>query len=366
MTIKFRCPECSKSLNVNDEFAGKKARCPDCQSICLIPVPTVEPISIDPIVVEPFQMQSVEAKPVSPTPTGYFIDSHAGETYGPVSFGDLKAWFDEGRVTSNCFIRDVSDGIPRPASHYFPQLAAGYPVKQKPIRKEVSARGVGIGEIFSHVNGVFWDNNGVLVGATVITVFFNMPSKLIEYFTKDQLLNWSTELALIGVELVLSSFQLFIAIGFALMCFKIAKGKSPELTELFSGGRRFWPVFGWSILVGMPVLLVAFGLGFFSELLDETMLTILFIGLMAIMTICALVLWPGYYLVIDNKTSVFGSFGPAVEIGGANVLTTILLIILSVVILILGLLALIVGVFVAAPFVTLLWATAYLKMSNQL
>jgi hypothetical protein len=41
MSIKFNCPHCQKSLRVNVELAGKKARCPGCRQP--LRVPTLEP-----------------------------------------------------------------------------------------------------------------------------------------------------------------------------------------------------------------------------------------------------------------------------------------------------------------------------------
>jgi phage FluMu protein Com len=33
MTIEFRCVNCNKLLRVNDEAAGKKAKCPECATV---------------------------------------------------------------------------------------------------------------------------------------------------------------------------------------------------------------------------------------------------------------------------------------------------------------------------------------------
>jgi hypothetical protein len=41
MSIKFNCPHCQKSLKVNQELAGKKARCAGCKRI--LTIPTLEP-----------------------------------------------------------------------------------------------------------------------------------------------------------------------------------------------------------------------------------------------------------------------------------------------------------------------------------
>lgn len=38
--MKFSCPTCGKVLNVKDEFAGKKARCPSCKEVLTVPYAT--------------------------------------------------------------------------------------------------------------------------------------------------------------------------------------------------------------------------------------------------------------------------------------------------------------------------------------
>ena len=50
MAIEFKCQNCRKTLRVADEFAGKKARCPNCQTILLVEsdTETVEPIAVKP------------------------------------------------------------------------------------------------------------------------------------------------------------------------------------------------------------------------------------------------------------------------------------------------------------------------------
>ena len=35
--MKFSCPACGKTLNVRDEYAGKKARCPGCKEVLTVP-----------------------------------------------------------------------------------------------------------------------------------------------------------------------------------------------------------------------------------------------------------------------------------------------------------------------------------------
>jgi len=35
--VKFNCPSCGRTLNVKDEYAGKKARCPGCKEALTVP-----------------------------------------------------------------------------------------------------------------------------------------------------------------------------------------------------------------------------------------------------------------------------------------------------------------------------------------
>jgi uncharacterized Zn finger protein (UPF0148 family) len=35
--MKFECPSCGKTLNVKDDYAGKKARCPGCKEVLTVP-----------------------------------------------------------------------------------------------------------------------------------------------------------------------------------------------------------------------------------------------------------------------------------------------------------------------------------------
>lgn len=50
MAIEFKCQGCQKTLRVPDEFAGRKAKCPNCQTILQVTAAskTVEPREVQP------------------------------------------------------------------------------------------------------------------------------------------------------------------------------------------------------------------------------------------------------------------------------------------------------------------------------
>ena len=60
MTITFRCDGCNTKVRVKDEFAGRKARCPSCRALLVVPHPESEPEE------EPVELE--EAPPPSPPP----------------------------------------------------------------------------------------------------------------------------------------------------------------------------------------------------------------------------------------------------------------------------------------------------------
>ncbi len=46
--IKVRCAKCGKTLNIPDQFAGKKGKCPGCQEMLTIPAASAEVSAVAP------------------------------------------------------------------------------------------------------------------------------------------------------------------------------------------------------------------------------------------------------------------------------------------------------------------------------
>jgi hypothetical protein len=62
MHIEFKCP-CGTKLRVPSEHAGKKTKCPSCQTLNVIPIQTVQPIAPKPIQVQPIPVKPIQAQP---------------------------------------------------------------------------------------------------------------------------------------------------------------------------------------------------------------------------------------------------------------------------------------------------------------
>ncbi|MBW3598339.1 MAG: DUF4339 domain-containing protein [Planctomycetes bacterium] len=97
MPIQLTCENCKKSLNVRDELAGKRVKCPQCQTVVTVPAG-----------------EAADA---------WRLQTEDGETYGPVPRAELDGWAKEGRVTASCQVLREGDEQWRWAADVYPYLA---------------------------------------------------------------------------------------------------------------------------------------------------------------------------------------------------------------------------------------------------
>ncbi len=111
MSIETICQSCARKLRVEDQFAGRKARCPHCKHVYTVP-------------------QSSERDAVDSSTAGeaWRLRTEDGNVYGPVSKPDLDAWFTEGRITANSSLQREGTTDWVGAAVVFPALNA--PTKQ--------------------------------------------------------------------------------------------------------------------------------------------------------------------------------------------------------------------------------------------
>jgi hypothetical protein len=146
MAIETNCLGCGQRLRVADEHAGKKARCPNCQTINPIPGPSPgssadaplgKVVYNDPYAPRPLPEAYSPSPATSPTPepaTAPFSDAATvqremwtlkiddGRTFGPVDRTELDKWFGEGRITPSSQLFSDGDNRWRPAGEVYPSL----------------------------------------------------------------------------------------------------------------------------------------------------------------------------------------------------------------------------------------------------
>ncbi|MDA1052058.1 MAG: hypothetical protein O3C40_16455 [Planctomycetota bacterium] len=116
MPIETTCPGCGRKLQVGEEHAGKQARCPLCNEIYSVPLSVADGAATT-------AEQAVQNQWRMRTPEG--------QTYGPVSNGDLDAWVREGRVSADCWLASDTNTDWVHADAVYPALTE--PKKKSPV-----------------------------------------------------------------------------------------------------------------------------------------------------------------------------------------------------------------------------------------
>jgi hypothetical protein len=116
MPIETICQNCARKLRVADEYAGKKARCPQCHTIYVVPGPSHA--------AAPTQPPETPASPFTPArgPERWRVRTPDGRVYGPVPKSELDQWVAEGRIPPQAALQIESTDAWRSASEVYLQL----------------------------------------------------------------------------------------------------------------------------------------------------------------------------------------------------------------------------------------------------
>ncbi|MHB0956332.1 MAG: DUF4190 domain-containing protein [Pirellulaceae bacterium] len=138
MPIETICQTCARRLRVADEFAGKKARCPQCGTIYVVPAqPELAAAELKETIYvpgpddeDPDHETSDRLAPRGEAPRGeqWQVRTPDHRVYGPVSKSELDQWVAEGRVPAEASVQSTSAAYWRPASEVFPQLRRSAPL----------------------------------------------------------------------------------------------------------------------------------------------------------------------------------------------------------------------------------------------
>jgi len=127
MPIDSQCTGCGKTLRVDDEFVGRKARCPVCGFVYIVsgvilveptPVPISSPLTADHATDAAQDGSSVSglqpiAEPLSTFATDkpvakFFVRTPNSVVYGPSDTVTVLDWINQGRLDDTCHIREQS------------------------------------------------------------------------------------------------------------------------------------------------------------------------------------------------------------------------------------------------------------------
>lgn len=137
MPIPITCTGCQVKLKAPDAAAGKKIKCPKCQTVNGVPVAPADDGAVT-------KKSSADVSlPAKTKSDHWFLQTPDGSQYGPVPKEEMDQWFSEGRVSADCQLLKEGGTQWRWASELYPALAqlAGAAVSGSAVSGGMSAGG---------------------------------------------------------------------------------------------------------------------------------------------------------------------------------------------------------------------------------
>ena len=352
MTIEFRCSQCNQLLRVPDTSAGKNARCPKCQALMQVPSGAGFAAPPPPLPSGAGGMPTFGPSAPPPPAAGNDPFSFLGAGGGAGSAPPPPQNPFGGSASANPF--GGGHGAPSGAAVNPYASPLGTVVQPKPSYlpgQPINPQVVPLEPVFNYAWRVWQTNLGILVGVTVIIMAISMAFSFVMQGIQGVLSQNDQPEAALAVyglgQLIGNAIQVFLGIGNITICLKLARQQPADFGDLFSGGRQFIWVFLAYIFYTIVVTV-----GLFLLIVPGVLL--------------ALMLWPYFYILTEEKAGLVDSFPLAARITQGNWGTVFVLALLSVCITLVGCAALCIGILFAAPLISMIFAVAYLMMSGQI
>lgn len=319
MTINFSCEVCGKTLSTTDDKAGRKAKCPGCGEVLLVPN------AIDGADDEFSDLPDEETLP---------------ELLGrPRSSGKTAACPMCGETVSASATKCEFCG--------------------EPLERRNEGGGHAIietGDVLSAGWRCFQTEMGMVIGLVIVgglvTTAAGLPQGILNGIGEVMLKQGDQQTALLmqGIALLFMPLsygvQFFITCGQTMGLLKVARGEPVEIGILFQGGKYFWRCLGSSIVFGLMVFI--------------GMLLCIIPGI-----IVALMFAPFMYVLVDEDSPGIDCLWRAKAVTEGNKLSYFVIQLACLGINLLGLMALCVGLIFTIPLTSIIAAVAYCKMTGQ-
>lgn len=316
MTINFSCEVCGKSLSTSDDKAGRKAKCPGCGEMLIVPAAEY------------------------PTSTEAAIPSDDDE-------------FPAQQRSAGKPIPCPMCGEKNPASATKCE-SCGEPLERR--RESGGHAIIEAGDVLSTGWRCYQAEMGITIGIVIvgglISGIAGIPQAIMNGIGEAIAEQGDPQTALIfqAIGLLFLPFsyavQFFIGCGQVLGMLKIARGEPVEIGVLFQGGKYFWRAVGASIVYGLMV-----GLGTALCIIPGVIVALMFA--------------PFFYVLIDEDSPGIDCLWRAKEVTEGNKLSYFVILLACMGINLLGVMALCIGLIFTAPLTTLISAVAYCKMTGQ-
>lgn len=324
MALQFPCPGCGRQLQVPEEAAGRQGKCPSCGMIFTIPSGGPLPPSGQPGSAGP----SAPFGPPGPSGPPPGAPSGAGG-YPPYGF--------------------APSGPPPGVGPSAASSPAG----------EIRPSPFDLGDVFNRTWNIFQSQWGLCVGVAVVWWLLNFAVGFIGSFIPilGGILAWV--------------FGTWLGCGLGLFFLKTARGQRAELGDIFTGGPFFLSMLVANLLFGLMMWGIAFvGIGLpvlVGMAIGREVVVILglCIATVIVLVVLGLIFSQFFWGILDRNVGPIEALRLSAVITQGNRFTLFVLYLLGFFIQLLGVLACCIGVFVTTPFIFLLGAVAYLRMTGQ-
>lgn len=387
MPIEFRCSSCNRILRTPDESAGKKARCPECGAIVDIPAatpagsaPQAAPGPLDP---SPFPSGAPSTPPEPSGPTFGATPSH-GEAFGgarplpgPNPFGDSSS---EAAASGTApFSPRPGDGLG--SKFVNPYAAPGFREElptavNKPY--DLSRRIVDMGDLLTTTWTILKRQFGMAIVLGLVAMGVNFGLSMVGNIAV-QLGAASQELSIIIVTQVFSNVlnflgQTWIQLGLACTALRWARTDQIQVGDLFAVGPFYLRGLGMGFLTNLIVGLVLFvcAIPVLATIPLQNEVASVVAGIAGLLVFLPIAIWIflslylSQFFIIDRNLSIVESMkqsnaymadnrGPIFLTGVVAGVCSLLAIVFTCCI----------ATLVVVPFMGLMSAVAYLKITGQ-
>lgn len=314
MTIKFSCQHCGKLLTTSDDKAGRKARCPHCGDVLI--VPSAEFVSL--------------SAPRAPAATEPTQDRRRCPLCGTL----LSA------AEQRC-------------------PACGESLPQARFTNRQQPRRIQPGEVMSATWNMFGQRFGLLVSAYLMFIMLICGAVMLIVFgliimlalfsgpNREEVAFGLSLAALVAMPCLLVGIDGYLAPGLTRIFLGVSRGEQVTLSSLFTVGSRCW---GRALVVLLGYFMLV-GLGLMLCVLPGIMLMLRY--------------WPVLYVLVDEDLPALECFSRAAEITRNNWETILVLGILTLLIELAANLLCVLLMIVIHPLIMLVFSTAYVKLTGQ-